>query len=466
SLINSIYSFGITFALSGINLASSRLCAEAIGCGENERIRPVMFRCVLYALLFGTAAGAGLIILAPFICKYLISDGRALVSLNALAFGLPALSVTSALNGYFNAVKRVSKSASAQILEQLFRIVVTVMLLFTFTGSTETACLYISFAVVLSELLVFVYSALMYRIDIRLHGLKRGTKNEGSTRALLGIALPVAFSSYIRSGLVTIEHMLIPMGLKRSGASAERSLASYGMLSGMALPVVLFPQAFLSAFSGLLIPEVAEFRVRHNYDKIRSIMARVFKITLWFSVGVSGVILCFSYELSETLYDSIEAGAYIRLLAPLIPVMYLDTAVDSVLKGMNEQLYSMRINIADAFISVVLVTFLIPSLGIKGYLITIYVSEILNTACSIVRLVNITGFRFRLFDWLILPLMCVVGACMITRLLVGCSGILFSYNIVEVIVCLSISVFIYIVMLCVTGSVGVSDIRWMKSIIK
>jgi len=466
SLINSVYSFGVTFALSGINLASSRLCAEAIGCGEYERVRPVMNRCVLYSLFFGSIGCIGLTSLSPVICKYMINDSRALVSINTLALGLPALSVTSALGGYFNAVKRVSKSASAQIFEQMFRIAVTVAILYSFSGSVETACLYISLAVMLSEFSVFLYEAVMYCIDIRIHKLKSGRKHSGATRSLLSIALPVAFSSYIRSGLVTLEHILIPMGLKRSGSSAERALASYGTLSGMALPVVLFPQAFLSAFSGLLVPEVAEFRVRGDNKKICSIMARVFKITLWFSVGVSGIMLCFSYELADALYSNIEAGAYIRLLAPLIPVMYLDTAVDSVLKGMDEQLYSMRINIADAFISVLLVSLLIPPLGIKGYLITIYVSEILNTSCSIVRLIKRTGFRFRMFDWLILPLLCVTGACMMSRLLIECSGILFSYDTVELLAYLTISFAVYIIMLCVTGSVSTSDIRWIKSVVK
>jgi len=466
SLINSVYSFGVTFALSGINLAASRLTAEAVGRGENDRVRPIMLRCVLYGILFGTAGCIGLMSLSKFICSYLISDMRSLESIRILALGLPALSVTSALNGYFNAVRRVSKSASAQIFEMFFRISATVCMLTFFGSSVEVSCFYISMAVMLSEIVILIYSIIMYRMDISIHKIKSSSDTSGIASSLVRIALPVAFSSYIRSGLLTVEHLLIPYGLKRSGRSYERALSSYGILNGMALPAVLFPQAFLSAFSGLLIPETAEARVQGNFDRIRSIASKVFKITLWFSVGTAGIMLCFSYELGDLLYDSTEAGAYIRLLAPLIPIMYIDTSVDSILKGMNEQMHSMRINIADAFISVILVSLLIPQTGIKGYIITIYISEFLNTSLSIARFIRIADFRFRIFDWLMLPMLCVIGSCSITRLIIGVSGILFRFEFTEVFVCIAISAMIYIVMLLITGSVKHTDIRWMKNIAK
>jgi len=465
SLINSVYSFGITFALSGINLAASRLTAEALGRGEKERIRPIMLCCMAYGLLFGIVGCIGLLILSPVICDHLINDVRALESIKILSYGLPALSVTSALNGYFNAVRRVSKSASSQIFEQFFRIAVTFALLSVFGGSVESSCFYISAAVMISELAVLIYSIIMYRLDIGIHKLSFSNKTGNTIPSLIKIALPVAFSSYIRSGLITVEHLLIPYGLKRSGTSPEKALSSYGILNGMALPAILFPQAFLSAFSGLLVPEIAESRVVENFDRIRSIAARVFKITLWFSVGTAGLMMCFSYELGELLYGSTEAGAYIRLLAPLIPIMYLDTSVDSILKGMNEQLYSMRVNIADAFISVILVSLLIPHAGVKGYIITIYISEIFNTSLSIVRFIKTTDFRFRLFDWLILPAICVIGSCSITQLTVNFSGILFRFKLTEVIVCLIVSALIYTIMLVVTGSVKHTDIKWIKNIV-
>ena len=83
-------------------------------------------------------------------------------------------------------------------------------------------------------------------------------ENKEITQKLLNIALQTAFSSNVLSGLLSLEHMLIPRGLSKSGASGEAAVASYGVLCGMVMPVVLFPMALLSTFAGLLVPELSE----------------------------------------------------------------------------------------------------------------------------------------------------------------------------------------------------------------
>ena len=87
------------------------------------------------------------------------------------------------------------------------------------------------------------------------------------------------------------------------------------------------------------------------------------------------------------------------------------------LKGLGEQVYSMKVNIIDASISVLSVWLLVPSLGVMGYIITIYVTELLNAAMSIVRLLNISELRPQVIRWVIAPLFSVVAATSLTRLL-------------------------------------------------
>ena len=91
------------------------------------------------------------------------------------------------------------------------------------------------------------------------------------------------------------------------------------------------------------------------------------------------------------VYHSAEAAEYTLLLGLLVPFMYLDTAVDSVLKGLGEQVYSMKVNIADAASGLILVLLLTPLLGMGGYILTIWVCEVGNLAASIHRLKKVTG---------------------------------------------------------------------------
>jgi stage V sporulation protein B len=67
--------------------------------------------------------------------------------------------------------------------------------------------------------------------------------------------------------------------------------------------------------------------------------------------------------------------------------------VDSVLRGLDAQIGVMIINILDLVISVSFIYFCVPKLGLLGYIISIYISEILNFTISLLQLIKIVYFK-------------------------------------------------------------------------
>lgn len=465
TLVISVYGFAVTLALSGVNLAATRLTAEAVGRESDASVRAGMRRCLAYGLVFGITSGLLLFTCSGLIGLHLLGDARTVDSLRALAFSLPFVAVSSAVSGYFTAMRRVIKSASSSVIGQLVRIIATAWLMSLFLPSgIGYACLAVSAGASLSEALVCIYIFIMYLFDLHRHNNGSGTIEPHLTRHLFGVALPVALSAYVRSGLLTVEHLLIPYGLRKSGSSGNRSIATYGVLHGMVFPIVLFPMAFLTAFSGMLVPELAEAKVRGSFYHINYIASRVFQITLLFSVGTAGFMMCFASDIGYTIYNNGEAAEFIRIIAPLIPVMYIDHVTDGMLKGLGEQLYSMRVNIADASLSCLLVWIVLPYSGIKGYVAIIFITEILNTALSVVRLLYIVELRCQIIRWLALPLLCIAGASSCVRLLFEFTHIVFKSHIVFFAVCLTLTIFLYVLFLRITNSLSDEDTHWIRSI--
>ena len=457
NLTQSVYGFAITLATSGVNLAVVRLVSSALPYGNENyfdkkadgRVRKIMINALLYCLFFSLLAGVLLYFGANTIGTYALGDKRTIPSLKILAFTLTPISLSSALNGYFNAVRRVYKSVIVQFCEQGAKItVVSALLVLIAPKGLEYACVAVVAGGAVSEAVCVTVSATLYFFDRKIHkstkfkkasgektdtppaffhvdGVKRGCyismrKAKESIKdkvSILSIALPVAVSAYVRSALLTIEHLAIPWGLKRSGASASQALSSYGVLHGMVFPILLFPSAVLSSFASLLIPELSAAREQGDTKRIEHIVSRVFTYALIFGIGVSGIFVCYAKELGTYIYNNKEAAEFIKLLSPLIPLMYLDTAVDSMLKGLGEQLYTMRVNIADAFMSVLLVITLLPSMGIHGYVIVIFLMELFNTSLSIIKLLNITKIKTPVTKWIAKPLLCVIFATALTKLL-------------------------------------------------
>ena len=232
----------------------------------------------------------------------------------------------------------------------------------------------------------------------------------------------------------------------------------------MALPIILYPAALISSFSGLLVPELAQCRVEGSQRRIRYMISRVWSLSMLFSIGVAGVLVCFSGELGEALYPNTATGHYIRILAPLIPIMYVDTATDAMLKGLGEHIFSMNINIADALISVLLVWLLVPKMGIDGYILTIYFSEVFNTVCSVTHLLSISKTPTRVFKWVYKPLLCIVLATCGVRFGAPLLGIHFEPTASSTAFHCAAVLLLYLPLLILTGALEKEDRAWIGTL--
>ena len=415
TLIMTVYAFGITFATSGIGLTVTRLVAA-----NYERRCGILSASLLYSSAFGSAATLILFIFAPFIANHLMhtSEGARLLMILAPTLILAAISAT--FNGYFVGVKRVRANAIAQTFGQALKIVVSCTLVAIWgrggkTSSLELIC--VSFLI--TEFFSFILILILYFIDTKNHPNKE--KNKAKLGEISAVALPLAFSQYVRSLLLSFEHILIPRRLVFGGLSESEALSGYGVLHGMALPTLLFPMSPLSSYSGLLVPEFAEDESRGDKERMSRLTSYAINMTLIYATAVAAFIFFFSEDLGYALYNSFDAGRYLRILALVVPIMYLDHVTDQILKGIGEQVYSMWVNIADSCLSLVLVFFLLPRLGVMGYALVIIIMEAFNFLMSLSRLLTRVKVRVKPLSAMLFPLIFSSLACHI-------SGKLFAFG--------------------------------------
>ncbi len=416
TLVMNVYAFAVTFCTAGVSLATTNLVAETEGEGS-VACRRVLRTAILYGTVFGATATLVLLIFADGIAIGLLADARAAVPLRILSLSLIPLSLSAVYQGYFVGIRRVRNNAIVQITMQGLKIALTV---FAFSFYRELS---VAAATALLALISTVCDAVCV---VLLALFARNTAGNGE-RALvissfLSITLPVALSAYVRQALLTIEHLLIPSRLMLYGNTRTEALSQYGILHGMALPVLLFPMAILTSFAGLLVPEFAQAKAQGKRDFMTRIAERALSVTLVFGIAIGALLYLFSEELGHLFYHSAEAGRYIGVLAVVVPLMYLDHVTDSMLKGMGEQVYSMWVNITDSLLSVILVALLLPRFGILGYAAVIIVMEGYNFVLSFVRLRTRIPVRIHLVRDGVAPLLCAFASAALTRRLFSLNG--------------------------------------------
>jgi O-antigen/teichoic acid export membrane protein len=102
-------------------------------------------------------------------------------------------------------------------------------------------------------------------------------------------------------------------------------------------------------------------------------------------------------------------------MAPVMPIMFLDHVCDAMLKGIGEHVYSMWVNIADSFLSIVLVWFLLPCMGIGGYALVIIIMEAFNFTLSVIRLKKRVSIRISVIRSVALPFVSAIISALVSR---------------------------------------------------
>ena len=86
----------------------------------------------------------------------------------------------------------------------------------------------------------------------------------------------------------------------------------------------------------------------------------------------------------------------LKLYALLVPMLYCDTTVDAMIKGLGQQTVSVRYNIFTNILDVVFLYLLLPKYGMEGYFFSFFITHAINFYLSLRRLLKITGERIPL----------------------------------------------------------------------
>lgn len=400
SLTFTVYNLFITLAQSGIAVAVTRLVAQYLALKQPGRAKGALRSCLLWAAGLGGGSCALLFICSDFLAARWIGNVSCAFALKMLAFSLPFMAISACYAGYFVSRREVQPNCLAQTLEQAVRLGIVALVVVMFRNSGLSVLLGM---VVLANTISEGVSCLFLMLACRRRPiLARAIRPEkGGIRK---IAVPVAASRYLSTGLHATENMLIPTAIARYTGSYSLGLAQFGALKGMAIPLLFFPASFLNALSSLLVPEVTDTSARADWRSTRSIVARALGITIMLSVMISGVFFIYGDLLGQVLFHSETVSMMLRVLAPITPFMYMDTIADGLLKGLDQQGKTLRNNTIDSTLRIILIVFAVPAFGIYGFLGVMVFSNILVASLNMGTLLKACRLSFQWKEWVMKPL--------------------------------------------------------------
>lgn len=411
-IIFSFYMLAATFATSGIYTAVTRLVADEMCVGSAPSVKKIMRRSFSVIALLALISLLLVFFGAEFVATYIISDPRATLAVKTLSFSLLFMGISSCIKGYFLARRKSVPPSLSQIIEQIVRILSVLLLVKHFAAiSIEFACAAVLAGDVIAEFSSCLYLYIYYRRDTRrlatLSG--RASPDFSITKKLAHISLPITGGKYINSILRIIESSLVPQRLMLAGISRADALSFFGMIKGMALPILFFPSSLLNSLSTLLIPEISEATAKGYSGTVRRMVEKILVITALFGFIFAAVFFFCGDGLGEIIYRDRSVGALIKTLAPLVPFMYLDSISDGILKGLDQQATTFRNSVSDSAVRIVLIFFLLPIYRESAFIWIMYLSNAYTCILNLVRLLRVSGAKIKIFRRILLPCLLAIS---------------------------------------------------------
>ncbi len=389
-LLSPVLALSFSLTAAGYQTAISKFVAERSAKEHTSLFRPVLVGLSI-SLPLSLLCTAFIFIFAEFIGSNLLMEPRTVPMLRILSFSIPLAAIHACINGYFYGKKKTAVPALSQLLEQLSRVgcVYVVSVYALSQGETPTinvAVLGLTFGELVSMLLSVGSIYVCYAKE-RLHpcALTSSLKHQTMEHLMpiyqniLGMALPLTANRLVLNLLQSIESVSIPTRLKLYGYDTATALSVYGVLTGMAMPLIFFPNALTGSVAVLLLPLISESNAKGDFKGVKKSVFRTIKYC-----GLMGglcmiVFVFFGNAMGTFLFHSELAGHFITTLGFICPFMYLDTTLSSILQGLGKAGNIFIMNVISLLVRLVFVYCAIPQVGITGYLWGILASQMLQS---------------------------------------------------------------------------------------
>lgn len=390
-LLSPVLSLSFSLTAAGYQTAISKLVAEQTAKMKKISLRP-MAAGLTISLPLSLLCNAVVYFGADFIAAALLQEPRTASMLRILSFSIPMSAVHACINGHFYGIKKAGIPAASQLLEQIARVGCVFLISGQSLSTGRTPSISVAvLGLTMGELCSMLFSlaaiwqtpgatvSLLHPAHSARPSLPRQSGvSAGSAlyRGLLSMALPLTANRIVLNLLQSVESVSIPSRLRLYGYDNTTALSVYGVLTGMAMPFIFFPNALTSSVAVLLLPVISENYAVGNHRAVKNATLKTVKYC-----GLMGIFCMTGFLLlgrwaGTALFNSPLAGYFITTLGFICPFLYLDTTLSSILQGLGKAGHIFAMNVICLLIRLAFVFLAVPRFGIAGYLWGLLASQL------------------------------------------------------------------------------------------
>ena len=370
SLVMPTYSLLITIATLALPTTISKLIAE--NRGNNLKIVSTSTILILVINFFVVLI---MLLFSKTIAINFLHEERCYLLLIAMSLTFPIISISSIIKGYFYGLQNMIPNVVSNIVEEIVRGILICLVVPPLMVKSEILASASLFVISFVEEVVSIFINLLFipkHIKINKYNL---IPDKYTLKNILSISIPNVSSRIIGNIGYFLEPIILKNLLLFSGYSNEYILIEYGAYNAYTITILTVPSFFITAISCALIPEIS----KHYLEKNNKILLKRLKEAIIFGllIGItySVILMFFGENILYAIYKTKEILNYIKILAPIFPLFYIEAILISFLQAINKAKTTMKITIYGVIIKLIVLS--ITSLIHIG-IFSLIISEIAN----------------------------------------------------------------------------------------
>ena len=352
--------FSLFMSMSQLSLpvSISKLVSE-----EKHNNKKLIASSIPIILITNTSLMGLIFLIAPILSNTFLHDPRTYLPILAISLVLPFEALSNLLRGYFFGKQKMLPHVISHVIEQIVRLSLIVLVIPNLVNqSIVYAVCFLILVNMISEFssIIILMPFLPKNTVIRKSDLK---PNRKGLKNILNISIPTTGSRLIGNIGYFLEPIILTFVLTTVGYSNNYILNEYGIISGYVMPLLLLPSFFTNAISQALIPVISKSYSNNMYKDTK----RKLKQGILFSLAIG-------------IPNTTEGIEYIRFLAPVFLLHYLETPLASSLQAMGKAKETFNISLKTTIIrSISLFILLFLKIGMWGFIFSLTISIIYST---------------------------------------------------------------------------------------
>lgn len=330
-LLTPTFSLFIAIAQLGFPVAISKLVAE-----ETKNNKNLVFSIIPISIFINIVILFLIFMSGDFIANTLLHEPRTKFAILCIGFVLPFISISSIIRGYFFGKEKMFPHVVSNVTEDIIRMIILIIGIPIFIkNGIEFAVAFLVLSNIISELtsisILFLFLPKNFKIQ-----KKDIVPNKQNLKDIFSISIPTTGSRLIGNIGYFFEPIILTSTLLWAGYDNNFIVTEYGIISGYVIPLLLLPSFFTMAISQALIPIVSKATAHRNYKYAKDKLRQAIAFSLIIGIPITLLFEIIPEVPLKLIYNTNEGINYIRVLAPICLLHYIQAPLSSTLQAMGK----------------------------------------------------------------------------------------------------------------------------------